>query len=160
MPFVLAQCLFPPPKFHSITHSPKELVCILQHIYLKQHFHCEILVLSVELVSLLSEFSHIFYHEFCIVLFYWLHCFLTLLQTSWKHGPWFLHACISIVWQHTGNMIGLLHNMYHVSFHEIHIKNIHEVFPYFFQTHGFGIFYFKRNIIESDSKYSSLTEKQ
>lgn len=149
MSFVLAQCLFIVfslhLEFHSITHSPKERVHILQHMYLKQHFHCEILILvfSVELVSLLSEFSRIFYHEFCIVLFYRLHCFLTLLQTSWKHGPWFIHACISIVWQHTGNMIGLLHNMYYVVFHEIHIKNIHKVFPCFFQTHSFGIFYLK-----------------
>lgn len=137
-------------------------MCILQHMYLKQHFHCEnlILVFGDGLVSLLSEFSCIFYHEICIVLFCWLHYFLTLLQTSWKHGPWFIHACISIVWQHTRNMIDLLHKMYYVIFYKIHNKSIHKVLPCFFPNTWFWDILFKRNIIESDCKHSSLIKKQ
>lgn len=74
-------------------------------------------------------FSSTFEHKYCIELFCLLHYFLTLLQTSWKYSPWLIHACISTVWQYTGYMICLLHDMCYFVRHKIYLRNIHEIFP-------------------------------
>lgn len=138
MPFVFIHCLSIffslNLDFHFITLSPKELVFILYNTAQMPfplwnfNFIFQGLVSCSPLWVLAHISTGILDHTFLFTsLFPPLYC---KLLESIAHG---LFMAVFTIWQHTGHMICLLHDMCYFVYHKIYIENIHKIFPCFFK---------------------------